>query len=253
MLTFLKMICFNDVFIFKTVSPCPVKPHICGWSSTRDKWVTGLQKGCIQIWVISKRIWEIKRECQDLLVSNNKCKCKCFCLVGSISRRRTGSTSSGSLQDTPQLPERWHELWGFCHAGDARECCYGKDDFPNIPKQYNINTSKKSLQNLRWEMAEQLLQGSGILQIIELVCLALLIHLLKYLYVCVCVYTYVCVSVGLCVCVFSVSKDDFCSFCGSRNRPNAAANPIWVRVMFNGYLTLINTLNHWQLWVKLWL
>ncbi|XP_049923585.1 uncharacterized protein LOC126404428 [Epinephelus moara] len=32
--------------------------------------------------------------------------------------------------------------------------------FPNIPKRFHINTSKKSLQNLRRDMAEEILKGS---------------------------------------------------------------------------------------------
>lgn len=60
-----------------------------------------------------------------------------------------------------------------------------------------------------------------------------------YIYVCVCV----CACLPVCVLtVSSVSKDDFCSFCGSENQTNTAGNPIWVTVLLNCYETLIHTL-----------
>ncbi|XP_078024990.1 uncharacterized protein LOC144463675 [Epinephelus lanceolatus] len=58
--------------------------------------------------------------------------------------------------------------------------------FPNIPKRFHINTSKKSLQNLRRDMAEEILKGS-------------------------------------------VSKDEFCSFCGNEDLPKTAVDAVWVR------------------------
>ena len=37
-------------------------------------------------------------------------------------------------------------------------------DFPDIPKRFRIKASKKSLHNLRRQMAEEILKGSGIFQ-----------------------------------------------------------------------------------------
>ncbi|KAI9537411.1 hypothetical protein NQZ68_025267 [Dissostichus eleginoides] len=57
-------------------------------------------------------------------------------------------------------------------------------EFPKIPQTFHINSSKKSLQNLRRDMAEEILKGS-------------------------------------------VSKDDFCSFCGIEDLPTTAVDAVW--------------------------
>ena len=72
-------------------------------------------------------------------------------------------------------------------------------DFPNIPKQFHIKSSKKSLQKLRREMAEEILQASGIFLDIIWLCLPFLIHLITYPHI-QCINVCVC----MCVCVFSV-------------------------------------------------
>ncbi|KAF3835760.1 hypothetical protein F7725_028318, partial [Dissostichus mawsoni] len=57
-------------------------------------------------------------------------------------------------------------------------------EFPKIPQTFHINSSKQSLQNLRRDMAEEILKGS-------------------------------------------VSKDDFCSFCGIEDLPTTAVDAVW--------------------------
>ncbi|KAI9517788.1 hypothetical protein NQZ68_000957 [Dissostichus eleginoides] len=57
-------------------------------------------------------------------------------------------------------------------------------EFPRIPQTFHINSSKQSLQNLRRDMAEEILKGS-------------------------------------------VSKDDFCSFCGIEDLPTTAVDAVW--------------------------
>ncbi|KAF3832196.1 hypothetical protein F7725_025861, partial [Dissostichus mawsoni] len=57
-------------------------------------------------------------------------------------------------------------------------------ELQKIPRTFHINSSKQSLQNLRRDMAEEILRGS-------------------------------------------VSKEDFCSFCGTEHLPTTAVDAVW--------------------------
>ncbi|KAF3832183.1 hypothetical protein F7725_025848, partial [Dissostichus mawsoni] len=82
-------------------------------------------------------------------------------------------------------------------------------ELQKIPRTFHINSSKQSLQNLRRDMAEEILRGSGISQKYEM-------------------------NIWMASCklnintpaICSVSKEDFCSFCGTEHLPTTAVDAV---------------------------
>lgn len=129
-----KMTSYQAENIFKKYLHALSNHIFCGWPHARFKWSWGLQTGWLQIWTVFQ----------------------------VLRRNRLSKKDWVNIKWQPgKITHTFQKDCTSCGVFVMQMAKMTVMELPNIPEMFDIDPSKQSVQNLRRDMAEEILNGLG--------------------------------------------------------------------------------------------